>query len=139
MRTATLTRAATVAMISAAAGLTLAGTASAASPAPAPKTAPAKTAPAKTALKVAEAKDVITGTLTKGKTDLAKETVDLWTVTAKKSTLVGKGTTNKHGVVTFTIKPSATTTYELVFKGGKDLAASHSADVTVKVVAASKK
>jgi hypothetical protein len=126
MRTATLTRAATVAAIAAAAGLALAGTASAAAPA----------AAAKTTLKVAEAKDVITGTLTKGKADLAKETVTLWTVAAKKSAEVAKGTTDKAGVVTFKIKPSATTTYELVFKGGKGLAASHSADVTVKVVVA---
>ena len=130
MRTATLTRAATVAAIAAAAGMALAGTASAAIPAPA--------AVAKTTLKVAEAKDVITGTLTKGKTDLAKETVDLRSVTGKKSALVAKGTTNKDGLVTFKIKPSATTTYELVFKGGKGLAASHSADVTVKVTVVKK-
>jgi hypothetical protein len=126
MRTATLTRAATVAAIAAAAGLALAGTASAAAPAP---------AAAKTTLKIAEVKDVITGTLAEGKADLAKESVELRAVAGKKSTLVAKGTTNKDGVVTFTIKPSATTTYELVFLGGKGLAASHSADVTVKVAA----
>jgi hypothetical protein len=127
MRTATLTRAATVAAIAAAAGLALAGTASAATPAP---------AAAKTTLKIVEAKDVITGTLTEAKTDLAKESVELQAVAGKKSTVVAKGTTNKDGVVKFTIKPSATTTYELVFAGGKGLAASHSADLTVKVTAA---
>jgi 5-hydroxyisourate hydrolase-like protein (transthyretin family) len=126
MRTATLTRAATAAALAAAAGLALAGTASAATPAP---------AAAKTALKVVEAKDVITGKLTEGKTDLAKKTVDLWTVAGKKTTLVTKGTTNKDGVVTFKIKPSATSVYELSFAGGKGLAAAHSTDVTVKVTA----
>jgi hypothetical protein len=126
MRTAPLTRVATVAAIAAAAGLALAGTANAAkTPAPV----------AKTTLKIAEAKDVITGTLTAGKTALAKETVSLWIVSAKKATADGTGVTDKAGVVTFTIKPVATTTYELVFKGAKDLAASHSAEVTVKVAA----
>jgi hypothetical protein len=123
MRTAMLTRAAAVAAIAATAGLALVGTANAATPA----------AAAKTTLKIAEAKDVITGTLTEGKAALAKETVDLWTVAGKKATLLAKGTTNKNGVVTFAIKPKATTVYELTYVGGKGLAAAHSADVTVKV------
>jgi hypothetical protein len=122
MRTAMLTRAAAVAAIAATAGLALVGTANAATP-----------AAAKTTLKIAEAKDVITGTLTEGKAALAKETVDLWTVAGKKATLLAKGTTNKNGVVTFAIKPKATTVYELTYVGGKGLAAAHSADVTVKV------
>jgi hypothetical protein len=122
MRTAMLTRAAAVAAIAATAGLALVGTANAATP-----------AAAKTTLKIAEAKDVITGTLTEGKAALAKETVDLWTVAGKKATLLAKGRTNKNGVVTFAIKPKATTVYELTYVGGKGLAAAHSADVTVKV------
>jgi flagellar capping protein FliD len=125
MRTATLTRAASVAALAAAAGLALAGTASAATPAPA----------AKTTLKIAEAKDVITGTLAEGKAGLAKESIELVSVAAKKSAVIAKASTNKGGVVTFTVKPKATTTYELVFLGGKGLAAAHSTDVTVKVAA----
>jgi hypothetical protein len=126
MRTATLTRVAVVAAITATAGLALAGPANAAkTPAPV----------AKTTLKIAEVKDVITGTLAEGKIALAKETVSLWTVSGKKTAPAGTGVTNKAGVVTFKIKPAATTTYELVFKGTKDLGASHSAEVTVKVAA----
>jgi hypothetical protein len=126
MRTATLTRAATVAALAAAAGLALAGTASAAAPGP---------AAVKTTLKIAEAKDVITGTLAEGKAGLAKKSVELASVTGKKTAVIARATTNKHGVVTFTVKPKATTTYELLFAGGKGLAAAHSADVTVKVAA----
>jgi 5-hydroxyisourate hydrolase-like protein (transthyretin family) len=126
MRTATLTRVTTVAALAAAAGLALAGTASAATPAPV----------AKTTLKITEVKDVITGTLAEGKVGLAKESVELISIAAKKSTVIAKATTNKDGVVAFTVKPKTTTTYELVFLGGKGLAAAHSADVTVKPAAA---
>jgi hypothetical protein len=126
VRSSKLTRTATVAAIAATAGMAIAGTASAATP--------PKAAAAKTTLAVAEAKDVITGTLTSGKAALAKETVYLETVAGKKVAVVGKGAvTSKAGKVTFTVKPTATTTYELVFKGTAKLAASHSTAITVKV------
>lgn len=127
MRTSKLTRAATIAAIAATAGLAMAGTASAAT-APAPKAAA-------TTLKAVEAKSTITGTLKEGKVALAKESVTLESVTGKKVTVVGKGVTSKAGVIAFKVAPKATTVYELVFKGTKALAASHSAEVTVKVTA----
>jgi hypothetical protein len=132
MRTSKLTRAATVTAIAATAGLAIAGTASAATPAPAPAKA------AKTILSIAEAKDVVSGKLAEGKDGLAKQTIYLASVKGTKSTVVAKAVTSKAGQVSFAIKPAATTSYELVFKGTKKLAASPSAVVTVKVVKAAK-
>jgi flagellar capping protein FliD len=128
MRTSTLTRAATVATVAAAASLAAAGTASAVTPVVA----------AKTVLTASASKDVITGTLTAGKKDLAKEVVTLEAVSGKKLIAVGKAVTSKAGKVTFTVKPKATTKYELVFKGAKGLAGSASKVVTIKVAAPKK-
>ena len=78
-------------------------------------------------------KDVITGKLTEGKAVLAKETAVLEAVSGKKLVPVAQAVTSKLGVVSFTVKPKATTTYDLVFKGTAKLAASDSHTVTVKV------
>jgi hypothetical protein len=134
MRTSTLTRAGAVTAIAAAAGLAVAaGTAGASTPAPAPAKA------AKTTLSVTAKKDVISGTLASGKKALAKEVVTLDTVAGKKLTVVGKAVTNKAGKVTFTVKPKASTKYELVFKGAGKLGGAKSSVVTITVAKAKPK
>lgn len=115
----------------AAAALSVAGTAS------------ATTAPVKTTLTIKESASsikagtpvTISGTLSAGHTALGNETVWLDTV--------GRGgvlhpvkdnpTAPKTGVVTFTVTPEASTTYELFFAGARGLALAHSAPARVVV------
>jgi hypothetical protein len=74
---------------------------------------------------------VIGGTLRAGRSDLANQFVELDVVGAAKPLKGAR--TGKHGAVSFTVKPSKTTRYELVFGGTKTLAGSRSAIVTIKV------
>jgi hypothetical protein len=77
---------------------------------------------------------VLTGTLTAGMTDLAGETVSL---AAENSTgqfvILRSNVTLANGTVTFTVDPSKTTTYELVFTGTAVYAHATSGTVTVTV------
>jgi hypothetical protein len=130
MRTS-LTRAFTGAAVAAAAVVTLAGSASAAVPA----------AKAHTTLSIVEQrstitrgqKDTVSGTLLAGKKPAAKEIVLLDRVVGHKLIRVNVELTSKTGSVSFVVKPTATTKYELVFSGTNKLAASHSGVVTTVV------
>lgn len=92
------------------------------------------TASASAASIKAGATDTITGTLTLGGKALVKEPVTLFrevTVNGKtKLVLVATKQTLASGKVTFTVKPGASATYDLVFFGTRTLAASKA---TVKV------
>ena len=135
-----LTRAIAGTAIAAVAALTVAGTASAAT-----STTPAK---APTTLSLVEAKgkiivgqkDVLTGTLLSGKTPVVKKVVELyrWGVNAKRWIPVEVDLTGKYGHVFFTVRPAATTKYELVFHGNAKFAASRSNLATVVVLPAPK-
>jgi len=96
-----------------------------------------------TTLSIVESKSVIKdgktaivgGTLDHDATGLAGETVYLEHWVGKRLVGVRTGTTNAAGWVAFTVKPGATSRYELVFRGTSTLAPSHSGVVTLKVVA----
>jgi hypothetical protein len=92
------------------------------------------TASASAASIKAGATDTITGTLTLGGKALVKEPVTLFkevTVNGKtKLVLIATKQTLATGKVTFTVKPAATATYDLIFFGTKTLAGSKA---TVKV------
>lgn len=131
-----LTRAIAGTAIAAAAALAVTGAASAAT-----STTPAK---APTTLTLVEAKatiivgqkDVLTGTLLTGKTPVAGKVVELyrWGVKAERWIPVEVDLTGKYGHVFFTVRPAATTLYELVFHGTPKLAASRSNIAKVQVV-----
>lgn len=130
-----LTRAIAGTAIAAATVLTVVGTASAATsttPVKAPTTLSITTAKAKI---IVGQKDLITGTLLSGKTPLVKKVVELYRygVKAKKWIRVEVDLTGKFGHVFYTVKPSVTTNYELVFFGTAHLRASHSSVITVTV------
>jgi hypothetical protein len=78
-------------------------------------------------------KVTITGTLAEHSKALAGGTVTLDIVKGRSRVSAGTAHTTRGGGVTFTVSPTATTTYELVFKGTKTLAASQSGTVTVRV------
>ena len=134
MRTS-LTRAIAGTAIAAAAVLTAAGTASAAM-----STTPVK---APTTLSIVEAKakitigqkDVISGTLLTGTKPVLRQVVRLYryNTAGKKWILAQARVTGKLGRVFYTVKPRATTSYELVFLGGAHLLPSHSAVATITV------
>jgi hypothetical protein len=125
-----LIRAASGVVAGAAAVLMLAGPASAAQP-----------VRTHTALSIAEwksvikdgQKDIVRGTLARGKTGFGKERVILDRFDGKKLVPVQAGLTDKAGKIAFTVRPGVTARYELVFAGTKTLAPSHSGAVTVKV------
>ena len=79
--------------------------------------------------------DNISGTLRAGKAPTNKKTIELkrWNVHLKKWVLLQANLTGKNGFVRFTVSPSFTSRYELVFPGTKTLAYSHSGVVTVHV------
>ena len=83
-------------------------------------------------------KDVLTGTLRSGKTPVAGKVVELYRyrVSDKKWVPVEVDLTGKFGHVFFGVRPAATTTYELVFRGTPKFAASRSNRATVRVVPA---
>lgn len=80
-------------------------------------------------------KDVITGTLTSRTKPVFRQIVRLYrfNATAKKWVLVEAHVTGKLGHVFYTVKPAATTSYELVFLGSAHLRASHSPVATITV------
>jgi len=80
-------------------------------------------------------KDVITGTLLTGTKPVFRQVVRLYrySATAKKWILVEADVTGKLGHVFYTVKPSATTNYELVFLGSAHLRPSHSSVATITV------
>jgi hypothetical protein len=79
--------------------------------------------------------DVISGVLLTGTTPLAQKIVKLYRYSAeyKKWLPLEVDLTGKAGEAVFTVKPKATTEYELVFDGTSKLAASHSGIATVVV------
>ena len=79
--------------------------------------------------------DTISGTLRAHDASTAKKTVELkrWNPSLKKWVLRQANLTGKNGFVRFTVKPSVTSRFELVFPGTKELAYSHSGVVTVHV------
>jgi hypothetical protein len=106
-------------------------------------TAGATTAKTHTTLSIVEGRstitvgqtDTISGTLRAGKVSTDKKTVELkrWNASLKKWVLERANLTGKNGFVRFTVKPSVTSRFELVFPGNKVLAASHSGTVVVHV------
>ncbi len=80
-------------------------------------------------------KDLITGTLLSGAKPVVGKIVSLYryNATAKKWIRVEVDLTGKFGHVFYTVKPSATTSYELVFFGTSHLRASHSDVATITV------
>jgi hypothetical protein len=80
-------------------------------------------------------KDVITGTLLTGTKPVAGKVVWLyrWGVKARKWLPVEVDLTGKYGHVFYTVKPAATTSYELVFRGAPHFAPSHSHVATITV------
>jgi hypothetical protein len=80
-------------------------------------------------------KDLITGTLLTGTKPVVGKIVSLYryNATAKKWVRVEVDLTGKFGHVFYTVKPSATTSYELVFFGTAHLRASHSDVATITV------
>jgi hypothetical protein len=82
----------------------------------------------------AKTKDTVSGTLKSGKSVLAKQRVLLEekAAGAKKFTVVGKGTTNTHGVASFSVYPTkGKDSYQLVFAATKAYKGSHSAVVVI--------
>ena len=128
MRTS-LTRAVAGVTIAAAAVLAAVGTAS------------ATTTPAPTTLSISAAqstinagqKDVISGQLLSGTTPVSHTPVWLARVDGSNTVLVDAHFTGKLGKVFFTVSPKTTVTYELVFRGNSNFAASTSSQVTVTV------
>ena len=130
-----LTRAIVGTAIAAASVLTVVGTASAATsttPVKAPTTLSITTAKAKI---IVGQKDLITGTLLTGTKPVVGKVVSLYrySASAKKWIRVEVDLTGKFGHVFYTVKPSVTTNYELVFFGTAHLRASHSSVITVTV------
>jgi hypothetical protein len=80
-------------------------------------------------------KDVITGTLTTGTKPVVRQIVRLYrySTTAKKWILAQADVTGTLGHVFYTVKPAATTSYELVFLGSAHLRPSHSPVATITV------
>jgi hypothetical protein len=82
--------------------------------------------------------DLITGTLKSGSTPLVGQTVHLDRSIKGKFVPVQVDKTGGAGHVFFTVKPAETASYELVYAGTANFAASHSNIVTVVVVKPSK-
>src|SRR5579859_7978832 len=85
---------------------------------------------------IAGQKDTIAGQLRAvDKSSTAKKTVELkrYSFKLKKWVLVQADLAGKYGWVHFTVKPSVTSRWELVFPGTKELAGSHSGVVTIRV------
>jgi hypothetical protein len=80
--------------------------------------------------------DSISGVLRDEHTRVASETVTLDSRTGKKRrwTVVGTATTDATGSVTFTVTPTKTTQFKLVFAGDSTFGKSHSNVITLKAV-----
>ena len=137
MRMSLLTRAAAATAIASTAMLAVASTAEAA-PAPVP------THKSATALSIRGSMGYIkpsrtvgiNGVLMTGNMDLGHKVVYLDAAPAAggRFTRVGMSKTNAMGWAGFTVKPSRTTRYKLVFRGTSQFAASQSAIVIIKVL-----
>lgn len=132
---ASLTRVIGVAAVAATALLSVAGAASAATHPSAKTPTTLSIVEAKTTINQGET-DLIKGTLLTGTKPVAGRVVylDRYSSSAKKWEAVAVDLTGKLGKVEFTVKPSSTASFELVFKGTSSLAASHSGVATVLVV-----
>ena len=131
-----VTRALVGTAIAAAAIATAAGTASAATSTPAPTTLSISAAQASI---TQGQRDLISGTLLTGTTPVTKRVVWLDRVSATDTLIpVQVRLTDKAGNVFYTVRPSVTATYELVFKGGQKYAAANSGTVTILVTPAVK-
>jgi hypothetical protein len=75
----------------------------------------------------------LTGTLKAGSADLNGKTVELDTVAKGKLSWTHRAANTKAGVVSFSVKPGSTTTYELVYPGNWQYKGSHSAAAKVTV------
>jgi len=80
--------------------------------------------------------DAITGVLRDEHTRVANEKITLDARTGKKRrwTAVTSGTTDATGSVTFTVTPTRTTQFKLVFAGDSTFGKSHSNVITLKAV-----
>ena len=77
--------------------------------------------------------DKIVGLLRAHGVALPNRTISLWSRVAKaKFALVGTAKTGKHGIVSFTVTPTAKTHYVLTFKGGAVFRGSRSAVIVLK-------
>jgi hypothetical protein len=125
--------------IAAAAVLALAGPANAA-PAHAPRTHHAPRV--HTTLSIVESRnvikagqhDVISGRLASRGIGLGKHVVYLDRLVGKTFVAVQAEITGPKGGVSFTVRPSVTARYELVYRGNSTFAPTHSGVVTVKVI-----
>ena len=102
---------------------------------PVPKAPTTLTGSAASSTITAGQKDLITGTLLTGTKPVVGKVVSLYrySASAKKWIRVEVDLTGKFGHVFYTVKPSVTTNYELVFFGTAHLRASHSSVITVTV------
>jgi hypothetical protein len=102
---------------------------------PVPKAPTTLTGSAASGTITAGQKDLITGTLLTGTKPVVGKIVSLYrfSTSAKKWIRVEVDLTGKLGHVFYTVKPSVTTNYELVFFGSAHLRASHSSVITVTV------
>jgi hypothetical protein len=136
MRMSLLTRAAAATAIASTAMLAVASTAEAA-PAPTHKTATALSIRGSMGYIKPSRTVGINGVLMTGHMDLGHKVVYLDAASAAaggRFTRVGMSKTNAMGWIGFTVKPSRTTRYKLVFKGTSRFAATQSAVVIIRVV-----
>src|SRR5580658_9798006 len=78
-------------------------------------------------------KDVISGRLASRGIGLGEHVVYLDRIEGKLLVAVQAEVTGPHGGVSFTVRPHVTARYELVYRGNKTFAPTHSGVVTVKV------
>jgi hypothetical protein len=136
MRMSLLTRAAAATAIASTAMLAVASTAEAA-PVPTHKSATALSIRGSMGYIKPSRTVGINGVLMTGHMDLGRKVVYLDAASAAaggRFTRVGMSKTNAMGWIGFTVKPSRTTRYKLVFKGTSRFAATQSAVVIIRVV-----
>ncbi len=104
--------------------------------APPAKTATALTEMVSSGTITAGATDTVTGDLTTAAGALPKHWVWLDTLTDGKLHALRARLTDKAGDVTFTVKPAATTTYELLYKGNNVFAPATASPLTITVTPA---
>jgi hypothetical protein len=117
----------TVVAVGVAAGAAVAGTN------PPARTATTLSISASAATITGGSKETITGTLAAGTTDLSGQRVYLAEVAGKRVFPISGARTSTSGVASFTFVPFGTATYELVYRGSKTYAGSHSGTATVTV------
>ena len=78
------------------------------------------------------APDVISGVLLSGRAALAKATVELWSaLPGHPFTQQASGITSSAGRIIFTVRPTATRKYELIFTGSPSFDTAHSSVLTI--------